>query len=96
METGHRLLVTQYLLLGFYERYFCVHVQEPDEEPQTAGPQQQDSSDCNPPSKQYVRSKHTCPICGERYADIVQHLRYTENVVNKTELSLLSKFSHRQ
>ncbi|KAG7506554.1 hypothetical protein JOB18_008867 [Solea senegalensis] len=69
--------------------------QEPDEEPQTAGPQQQQSSDCSPPNKQYERYKHRCPICRERYADIVQHLRSTEKVVNKTELSLLSKFSHR-
>ncbi|KAL7398836.1 hypothetical protein ABVT39_015968 [Epinephelus coioides] len=69
--------------------------QEPDEVPQTAGPQQQESSHCRPPRKQYERCKHKCLICGELYADIVQHLRSTEKVVNKTELSLLSKFSHR-
>ncbi|KAL7384859.1 hypothetical protein ABVT39_010294 [Epinephelus coioides] len=68
---------------------------EPDEVPQTAGPQQQESSHCSPPRKKYERCKHKCLICGELYADIVQHLRSTEKVVNKTELSLLSKFSHR-
>ncbi|XP_030274543.1 uncharacterized protein LOC115582622 isoform X2 [Sparus aurata] len=69
--------------------------QEPEEEPQTAGPQQQVSSDCSPPSKQCKRTKHKCPICGQLYADIIQHLRSTEKVVNKTELLLLSKTSHR-
>ena len=34
--------VHQYLLSGFCEWYFCVHVQGADEEPQTTGPQQQD------------------------------------------------------
>ncbi|XP_026010597.1 uncharacterized protein LOC113013696 isoform X4 [Astatotilapia calliptera] len=42
-----------------------------------------------------VRNGHKCPICGHVYADIVQHLRVTEQVVNKTELTLLSQFSHR-
>ncbi|KAL7385251.1 hypothetical protein ABVT39_018329 [Epinephelus coioides] len=70
--------------------------QEPDEVPQTAGPQQQESSDCSPPRKQYERCKHKCLICGELCADIVQYLRSAEKVVNKTELSLLSEFSYRQ
>ncbi|XP_025760663.1 uncharacterized protein LOC102079840 isoform X4 [Oreochromis niloticus] len=42
-----------------------------------------------------VRNRHKCPICGHVYADIVQHLRVTEKVVNEIELLLLSQFSHR-
>nr|XP_046228116.1 uncharacterized protein LOC124049997 [Scatophagus argus] len=38
---------------------------------------------------------HQCPICGLRYADIMQHLKVTEKVKNKEELSLLSKLAHR-
>ncbi|KAF5894658.1 uncharacterized protein DAT39_015631, partial [Clarias magur] len=41
------------------------------------------------------RGGHKCPICGQVYADVAQHLRFTENVTNQTELALLSKLAHR-
>ncbi|XP_058258026.1 uncharacterized protein LOC131361120 [Hemibagrus wyckioides] len=41
-------------------------------------------------------SGHKCLICGILFADLGQHLRVTESVAKRTELTLLCKLSHRQ
>ncbi|KAK2836093.1 hypothetical protein Q7C36_013962 [Tachysurus vachellii] len=38
---------------------------------------------------------HKCPICGQVYTAITQHLKFTEGVTNRTELDLLRKLAHR-
>ncbi|KAK2829830.1 hypothetical protein Q7C36_017820 [Tachysurus vachellii] len=38
---------------------------------------------------------HKCPICGQMYTAITQHLKFTEGVTNRIELDLLRKLAHR-
>ncbi|XP_019211334.1 uncharacterized protein LOC102080074 isoform X1 [Oreochromis niloticus] len=65
------------------------------EEPKSTEEQQQVAGISKTQRHHNVRNGHKCPICAHVYADIVQHLRVTEKVVNETELLLLSQFSHR-
>ncbi|KAK2829831.1 hypothetical protein Q7C36_017821 [Tachysurus vachellii] len=39
---------------------------------------------------------HKCPICGQMYTGITQHLKFTEGVTNRIELDLLGKLAHRR
>ncbi|GAA6093874.1 uncharacterized protein LOC102079580 isoform X1 [Tachysurus ichikawai] len=39
---------------------------------------------------------HKCPICGQMYIGMTQHLKVTEGVTNRTKLDLLRKLSHQR
>lgn len=70
------------------------------EEPQTSEAQQQAAAVSKSQKRHnvtdFAQVSHKCPICGKIHADIAQHLKVTEKVINKTELTFLSKLAHQQ